>query len=163
MSDLASKLCVQCGLCCDGTFFEDIELENDDELDRCEDLGLRVDDSQAEPLLLQPCNALEECQCSVYAYRPQCCRTFRCHLLNELECSKISFERALSIVFDLKEKRSELLRLIPERHNKNTSSSLRSKILEFMEEASEKSFDSCNELHNKTESLNNLIKKNFIK
>jgi Fe-S-cluster containining protein len=93
---LTATLCTQCGLCCDGTLFGDVELSGRREATRLEALGLDVDSDDADvELLALPCRGLSGTRCSVYAQRPQCCRTFECRLLQQAQRGTITPERAL--------------------------------------------------------------------
>jgi Fe-S-cluster containining protein len=80
---LTDTLCTRCGLCCDGTLFADVELSGRREATKLEILGLEIDDDAERPLLVQPCAALRDRRCRVYAHRPGCCRTFECQLLRD--------------------------------------------------------------------------------
>ena len=104
---LTDTLCTRCGLCCDGSLFADVELANGDEASALEVMGLEIedDDDDCGGLLLQPCGALKGRRCSVYPHRPDCCRTFACRLLQEVESGTVGVERA-------KEKIAEALRRI---------------------------------------------------
>jgi Fe-S-cluster containining protein len=96
MNPIAETLCTECGLCCDGSLFADVELGGAREAARVELLGLRIEDGDGDEsaLLLQPCGALKERRCMVYKHRPKCCRTFECGLLQEVKRGTISFEDA---------------------------------------------------------------------
>src|SRR5882672_5017171 len=91
----ANVLCMGCGLCCDGSLFADAELAAR-ETTALDILGLEIEDAdQAEPaLLLQPCAAFKRKRCSIYPHRPNCCRTFECRVLRQVESGAISIERA---------------------------------------------------------------------
>jgi Fe-S-cluster containining protein len=91
---LTDRLCTQCGLCCDGSLFADVELAGRAEATRVEVMGLRIDDDADARLMLLPCAALRGTRCSVYAHRPQCCRTFECRLLQDTRRGAVSVERA---------------------------------------------------------------------
>ena len=43
---------------------------------------------------MQPCGALKGRRCSIYPHRPDCCRTFACRLLQEVESGAVGVERA---------------------------------------------------------------------
>ena len=82
--DLTERLCTRCGLCCDGSLFDDVELSGEKEGTALELLGLDID-TDGPPLLLQPCNAPKGTRCEVYKHRPGCCQTFACLLLQRAE------------------------------------------------------------------------------
>ncbi|MEP7116698.1 MAG: YkgJ family cysteine cluster protein [Acidobacteriota bacterium] len=83
---LTDTLCTRCGLCCDGTLLGDVELTGPAEAARLELLGLTLDDDEAGvELLALPCTAARGTRCTIYADRPQCCRTFACRLLQQAE------------------------------------------------------------------------------
>lgn len=96
---LTDTLCTRCGLCCDGTLFGDVELSGRREAARLEALGLDVDADDADvELLALPCAGLRKTRCSVYAHRPQCCRTFECRLLQQTERGAVTVADALASV-----------------------------------------------------------------
>jgi uncharacterized protein len=93
---LTDTLCTQCGLCCDGSLFADVELASSDEASALEAMGLEIEDADADDggLLLQPCGVLKGKRCSIYPHRPDCCRTFECRLLQRAEHGVVSAQRA---------------------------------------------------------------------
>jgi uncharacterized protein len=98
-ANLLHGLCTQCGLCCDGSLFADVELAKS-EAAALEVLGLEVEDAEDDvrELLLQPCGALKRKRCSIYFHRPECCRTFECRLLQQVKRGEISIDRAKEVV-----------------------------------------------------------------
>lgn len=93
---LTDALCTRCGLCCDGTFFGDVELTGHREATRLAQLGLDVDSDDADiELLALPCAGLRGRRCGVYPDRPQCCRTFECRLLQEATQGEVTADVAL--------------------------------------------------------------------
>jgi hypothetical protein len=93
---LTDALCTQCGLCCDGTLFADVELAGGNETAALEVLGLHVEDAEDDihGLLLQPCGALKGKRCSIYAHRPNCCQTFECRLFQQVNRGVVPIDRA---------------------------------------------------------------------
>jgi Fe-S-cluster containining protein len=93
---LTDTLCTRCGLCCDGSLFADVELASADEALALESMGLDIEDADADDggQLLQPCGALNGTRCSIYPHRPDCCRTFKCRLLQGVERGAVRVERA---------------------------------------------------------------------
>ena len=98
---LTDTLCTRCGLCCDGTLLGDVELTGPAEAARLEILGLDVDTDDADTeLLALPCAGLRGTTCSVYAHRPQCCRTFECRLLQNARRGAVTVDDALARISD---------------------------------------------------------------
>lgn len=93
---LTDTLCTGCGLCCDGSLFADVELAGSHEGSAFEVMGLEIEDNEEGDgeLLLQPCRALKGRRCSIYPHRPDCCRTFECRLLQEVERGAVSVGQA---------------------------------------------------------------------
>ena len=92
---LTDTLCTRCGLCCDGSLFADVELAGTDEATALEVMGLEIEEDEEDcGLLLQPCAALKGKCCSIYAHRPDCCRTFECRLLEETRRGDIGVGQA---------------------------------------------------------------------
>ncbi len=92
---LTDTLCTRCGLCCDGSLFADVELAGTDEASALEVMGLEIEEDEDDSgLLLQPCAALKGKRCGIYPYRPDCCRTFECRLLQEVKRGAIGVEGA---------------------------------------------------------------------
>lgn len=115
---LTDRLCTQCGLCCDGSLFADVELASQAEATRVEVMGLRIDDDADARLMLLPCAALKGTRCSVYAHRPQCCRTFECRLLQDTRRGAVSVEQAeehIAEAFERIRRVKDLLALLGQR------------------------------------------------
>jgi len=92
---LTDTLCTQCGLCCDGSLFADVELAGRKEAARLEAMGLEIEDDAATGAqLLQPCAALRGRRCTIYEHRPRCCRTFECRLLQDVRRGAVGAEDA---------------------------------------------------------------------
>lgn len=103
--NLTDTLCTDCGLCCDGTLFADVELLGQAEATRLEIMGLELeDDGTAAGLLSQPCAALQGTRCGIYAHRPTCCRVFECRLLQDAQRGAVPVERAARRIADARRK-----------------------------------------------------------
>jgi len=101
---MTDTLCTNCGLCCDGTLFADVELVGQAEVARLEIMGMEVEDeSRNVGVLSQPCAALRGTRCGIYAHRPKCCRIFQCHLLQNAESGSITVDQALEQIVDARE------------------------------------------------------------
>ena len=101
---LTDTLCTNCGLCCDGTLFADVELVGQAEVARLESMGLAIENEDRNTgLLSQPCAALRGTRCAIYAHRPKCCRVFECHLLQNAQSGAVTVERGLEQIKDARE------------------------------------------------------------
>ena len=107
---LPENLCTSCGLCCDGSLFAEVELRNRAESFVAESFGLEVEDGEDGELLIQPCCALKGTRCSIYQYRPKCCRTFECRLLRDVDQRKRTLAEAHKIIRETKELIAEIVR-----------------------------------------------------
>lgn len=87
MSSPIDRLCLQCGLCCNGVLFADVRPEPGD----------------TSPLFAgrsrvnQPCLAFDagSCTCAIYAERPVRCRKFECRQLLNVQAGNSTPEQAL--------------------------------------------------------------------
>lgn len=93
----ASDLCLECGLCCDGTLFGYVPLHAGDRDSQVDALA-STDSSEGVRRLTQPCPALDGRCCTVYSARPTVCRSFQCKLLVRLNTGAIGQAEALAVV-----------------------------------------------------------------
>jgi uncharacterized protein len=93
------QLCLACGLCCDGTLFDNVRLEPGDDAAQLKALGLPVKVSRGrEPIARfpQPCSALcTDRTCRVYVHRPRQCRTYECMVYKEAAAGRLEHAAAL--------------------------------------------------------------------
>ena len=92
-----SALCLACGLCCAGAFYDLVPLDPD-ELDHARALRLPLFDR--EPLLTfrLPCPRLDGNACTVYAERPRECARFACELLKAYRHEQVELDEAIARV-----------------------------------------------------------------
>ena len=92
------ELCLACGMCCDGTLFDGVQLEASDDGPRLKQLGLPVKVSRGRTPIArfaQPCAALgRDCTCRVYAGRPWQCRVFECGVFKKAKAGELDFATA---------------------------------------------------------------------
>ena len=85
MNNAIEQLCPNCGLCCNGVLFADVELPKGDDAKKLVKLGLSLaPKGKTKTAFPQPCACLEGGLCSIYADRPKRCRTFECGLLKRV-------------------------------------------------------------------------------
>ncbi len=80
-------LCLHCGLCCDGTLFECVELEPAEQPPLASVALIRVGTEVALPL---PCPKHEHRRCTIYDERPSRCRKFTCKLYDGVAAGTLS-------------------------------------------------------------------------
>lgn len=89
-------------MCCDGTLFDGVQLEPDEESARFKALGLPVKVSRGRrPIarFAQPCAALDaDCKCRLYRERPWQCRIFECGVFKKAKAGEIDAATALRLV-----------------------------------------------------------------
>ena len=98
----AEQLCLACGLCCDGTLFDNVRLGPGDDAKGLKTLGLPVAVSRASTpvtFFRQPCAALcADRSCRLYADRPGQCRSFECGVFKDAQGGRVTFAAALRLV-----------------------------------------------------------------
>ncbi len=110
------KLCLACGLCCDGTLFDNVRLGLGDDAQKMKALGLPVAVSRGltpVSFFRQPCTALcADRTCRVYAARPVQCRTFECGVFKDAQAGRITFAAALRLVKQARRRADHIRRLL---------------------------------------------------
>lgn len=91
----ATRLCAECGMCCDGVLFFGAKLQPADPVRALRALGLKIKRRHGELFCLQPCAAHIGGSCSIYESRPGRCREFECKQLQSVERHEISEEVAM--------------------------------------------------------------------
>jgi uncharacterized protein len=110
------RLCPNCGLCCDGTLFADVELRTGDDARRLKKLGLSIrkkenedehddekDLKKARQAFTQPCACFDGKFCAIYEDRPKRCRLFECGLLKKVNAGEMRPDAALKKIAKAKE------------------------------------------------------------
>jgi len=97
-NDFVSQLCPNCGLCCNGVLFADVELRKGDDAQRLAELGLPLVKKGRKPAFAQPCVCFDGTLCRVYAERPVRCRTFECGLLKRVQVGEMGADAALKMI-----------------------------------------------------------------
>ena len=128
--DTIQRLCLRCGICCNGVLFRDVELQAGDDPARLRSLGVTLQKSGNEPgpgrkvgnaspvsqllRLPQPCEALgEDCRCRIYLHRPRRCRAFECALFKEVQAGRRAIsdaQRVIRTALEMAERVKTLLR-----------------------------------------------------
>jgi hypothetical protein len=116
--DLANRLCLSCGLCCNGVLFRDVELRAPGESRHLAAWGLpvKLPRSAAVPARLpQPCAALcADHRCRIYAERPARCREFQCGVLQRLLAGQLEPAAAQQLIRRTREQAQRVRDLLRE-------------------------------------------------
>ena len=105
------QLCPNCGLCCNGVLFADVELQKGDNAGRLIDLGMSLKKKGMKRAFAQPCHCFDGKLCRIYADRPKRCATFDCGLLKRVQSGEMPAPAALKRIADTK-KLVEKVRLL---------------------------------------------------
>ncbi|MBC7365363.1 MAG: YkgJ family cysteine cluster protein [Undibacterium sp.] len=114
--NLGEQLCLACGLCCDGTLFDNVQLGAGDDAQKLKALGLPVAVTRGRTAITffrQPCVALcADRKCRVYADRPGQCRAFECGVFKDAQAGRIAEAAALRLVKSTRKKADAIRQLL---------------------------------------------------
>lgn len=114
----ANSLCLECGLCCNGVIFADVQLQAEDNAEELRALGLKFlpnrKSQNAELKFQQPCTAFEGCRCQIYAQRPRYCREFECLLLKNVKAGETDITEARRVIRSALQRLRTVKRLLVE-------------------------------------------------
>jgi Fe-S-cluster containining protein len=96
------RLCPNCGLCCNGVLFADVELRAGDDAGRLAELGLPLAKKGGKLAFAQPCACFDGKLCGIYPDRPKRCRTFECGLLKRVQAGELPADAALKAIAQTK-------------------------------------------------------------
>jgi len=109
--DPISQLCPNCGLCCNGVLFADVELRSGDDANALAKLGLSLIKKGSKLAFAQPCACFDGKLCGIYVGRPKRCRTFVCGLLNRVQADELDVDAALTPIA-LAKRQAEKVRVL---------------------------------------------------
>jgi uncharacterized protein len=110
--DSVSRLCPNCGLCCNGVLFADVELQKGDNAGRLIDLGMSLKKKGMKRAFVQPCHCFDGKFCRIYADRPKRCATFECGLLKLVQSGEMPATAALKRIAAAKKLVENVRRLL---------------------------------------------------
>lgn len=85
-------------MCCDGTLFGSVSIVLGDRLGPLHEAGAVPLAASEGTLISQPCAAHSGTYCTVYASRPEICRTYRCALLKSVDNHEVSHDDAVEVI-----------------------------------------------------------------
>jgi len=111
-NDFVSQLCPQCGLCCNGVLFADVELRKGDDAQRLGELGLPLEKKGRQHVFTQPCACFDGRLCRIYNECPKSCRTFECGLLKRVQAGELGAGAALETIAQAKRQVEQVCKLL---------------------------------------------------
>lgn len=130
---VGEKLCLTCGLCCNGVIFADVQLQRGDDAERFKALGLMLTKFRGRPTehghsthlkFPQPCAAFDGCHCRIYAQRPRHCRAFDCALLKSVNEGEVKVPAALRTIEKARSRAEKVRQLLRKLGDKDESVAL---------------------------------------
>jgi Fe-S-cluster containining protein len=131
-SDPTTQLCLQCGLCCNGALFADVELQSLDKASRLANLGLPLQKKGRKLAFPQPCRCFDGKLCRIYPDRPAHCRAFECGILNRARALELPLDTAVQTIRDTKRQLRRVDGLLRQLGDRNTDLPLMRRIAQFM-------------------------------
>ena len=107
-----STLCLECGLCCDGTLFRRVKISAPERAELVA-LGIGVGEQKQHDVMWLPCGKLSGKCCGIYEARPGGCRRFVCALGERLVRNEVSLEEAREHVVEMQERIATLREVFP--------------------------------------------------
>lgn len=97
MAEKVESICVDCGLCCDGTIFDFIQSPPDEDISKWNKLK-NVDKDGVKGIKL-PCPYLDGSKCSIYnEEKPLACSAYFCRLARVVKAGNATTEEAKEII-----------------------------------------------------------------
>jgi Fe-S-cluster containining protein len=126
------QLCPQCGLCCNGVLFADVELQKGDDAGRLIELGMSLKKKGMKRAFVQPCSCFDGKLCKIYEDRPRRCRTFECGLLKRVQAGEMKVDDALKWIAAAQKLVANVQRLLRRLGDKDESLALTKRYARMM-------------------------------
>lgn len=105
----AARLCLDCGLCCNGVLFDNVRLQPGDTAKALTAQGLKIKKGQ---FFNQPCSGLNGALCTLYQNRPTRCRAFVCGQFRAVAAGEVDFATAAGRIAEVRQGVAEVERLL---------------------------------------------------
>ena len=127
---LEQRLCKACGFCCDGTLFLNVRIRESEPIHAYKKAGLQLAAStEGTTIMKQPCTGFKNGSCQTYQCRPLRCGEFKCTLLHQAGEGALTESKALQLIQETKQLRSNyselLLEIFPQFEKKALASHYR--------------------------------------
>lgn len=107
---IEQDLCTSCGMCCDGTMFDHVQVKPDEQTRLAEHFTLHRNATGA--VFDQPCPHARHQRCMIYELRPHTCRTYRCTTLTAFQADEITHAEAVRRIDEALAARTRTMPLI---------------------------------------------------
>ena len=111
-------------MCCDGTLFQSVLLQPDEDSRQLASLGLKIKNRNGQTFFHQPCPAHHQGKCRIYPDRPRRCRQFNCQQLHRLADEKTTEAQALETIHEARRLVDQVEQLINQIEETNPLRSL---------------------------------------
>ncbi|MBB4612566.1 hypothetical protein [Novosphingobium taihuense] len=111
---LESRLCLSCGLCCDGTLYEDAKIR-DDEVASVEGIGLKTGrNAEGHATFLFACHYLDGACCTRYdQWRPSVCGKYFCRLQEKVRRNELAEDQAFDKIATARRLAADVKKALP--------------------------------------------------
>ena len=158
------NVCIRCGFCCDGTIFNKVQLEEQDDASKLSLFQISVVEDKF--YFHQPCFAFDPSKgCRIYDVRPTKCRGFTCKLLSLLRTKELYFAAAMDVIAQTKQLKRNLLKEV-ERNNIDKKYLINTRdLVDHIESdlCSGKNRKNYKNVHSKCANLSKYLQKYFVK
>ena len=98
-----SNICIECGLCCDGSMFMHAKIDKSDDPTFLKQMGAESVEVRDKQFFQLPCMGQEEKRCRLYndARRFKVCKTFKCRLLKQYISGEISYHATMATIREI--------------------------------------------------------------
>lgn len=161
------QLCPNCGLCCNGVLFADVELQKGDNAERLVDLGMSLKMKGMKRAFVQPCRCFDGKLCRIYANRPKRCATFECGLLKRVQSGAMPVPVALKRIVDAKRLVEKVRRLLHRLGDTDAQLALTKRYSKMMSKpidlsTGEDTGEACGELMLAVNDLMHVLQRDFL-
>ncbi|MCX5784511.1 MAG: hypothetical protein NTX59_02370 [Elusimicrobia bacterium] len=94
------NICIECGLCCDGTLFPKAIIKNNDDPAFLKEMEVESFSEGGKRYFRLPCRGQKGKLCALYSdeRRYEICKTFRCRLLRQYAAGEISYDSSIAVI-----------------------------------------------------------------
>lgn len=104
------NICIECGLCCDGSMFRHVGIDQNDDLTLLKQMGVESLMVRDKLIFLLPCLGQEAKRCKLYndARRFKVCKEFKCKLLKQYLAGALSYDAAMDVIAKVMRRRQSV-------------------------------------------------------